>query len=111
MWFTAGGNTSPLSHSISGLPKLYVLAAAFVSAQAKLMCLKTTLLGRKVASWFSAVKVASCGALSQERQCQHNGRTGTTSLIMSLCMGGLSDYESIAYRLQRNIPAVVLLFF
>lgn len=111
MWFTAGGNTSPLSHSISGLPKLYVLTAAFVSAQARLMHLKTTTLGRKVASWCSDVQVASCGVLSQECQCQLNGRTGTSSLSISLGRSGPTDYKIIACRLQSNIPAVVLLFF
>lgn len=75
------------------------------------MHLKTTTLERQVASWFSDVQVASCGVLSQECQCELNGRTGTTSLSMSLGKTGPSDYKIIACRLQSNIPAVVLLFF
>lgn len=75
------------------------------------MHLKTTTLGRKVESWFSDVQDASCGVLSQECQCQLNGRTGTTSLSMSLGRSGPSDYKIIACRLQSNIPAVVPFYY
>ena len=99
MWFVLEGTLHLFPTPISGVPELYALAATFASAQARLMCLKRTLPGRKAASWFSDVQVASCGALSQECQCQRNRRTGSTSFTMSLHMGDRSDYEIIAYRL------------
>lgn len=76
-----------------------------VFAQARLMCLRTAF-GRKGASWFLCVQV---GARSLECQCEHSGRTGLTFFSMSLHMSDLSDYEIIAYGLQRNISAVALL--
>lgn len=69
------------------------------------MCLRTAF-GKKGASCFSHAQV---GALSLECQCEHSGRTGLTIFSTSLHMSDLSDYEIIAYRLQRNVSAVALL--
>lgn len=82
---------------------MFSLLPVFV--RARLMCLRTAF-GRKGASCFSHAQV---GAWSLECQCEHSGRTGLTFFSMSLRMNDLSDYEIIAYRLQRNISAVVLL--
>lgn len=63
-------------------------------------------LRKKEASGFSHGQV---GALSVGCQRKRSGRTGITFFSMSLHISDLTDYEIIAYRLQKNISGVVLL--
>lgn len=94
-----------LFFSPSEVSQTHMFSLLPVCAQGRLMCLGTAF-GRKGASCFLHVQV---GALCLECQCEHSGRTGLTFFSVSLHMRDLSDYEIIAYGLQRNISAVVLL--
>lgn len=102
--------TSSLLHLRSPVA---VCSHCLVSAQVKLFCLKTASVERKITSCFLDAQVALSGV---PRPRKAAGRTMegvelSTSFSISLLISHLNNYENTTCRLQRNVPAVVLLFF